>query len=95
MTTLTLELTEDWTEVVSGLSLASGTDYNAVPVDGPIEVRETASAASPAAADRGRPLFPGSSTRPADALDVTPAAGAYVHVRALRDKALLVVDESP
>ena len=95
MATQTIDLTGEWTEVVSELNLAVGTDYNAVPADGPVEVRESASQAAPAAADRGRPLWPGSDRRAADSIDITPVAGEYVHVRALRGSAALVVDVSP
>ena len=95
MTTLNLALTEEWTEVGSALMLADGTEYNAVAVDGPVEVVRTASAAAPGAAVRGRPLWPGSAIRPADPIDYTPEAGVFLHARAHRGRAVLVVDDSP
>ena len=95
MTTRTLALTGAWAEAIAGLGLVAGTDYSVVPVDGPVEVLESVSQASPDASARGRPLWPGSPARYADTLDVTPATGRYLWVRALSGRAVLVADDAP
>ena len=94
MTTRTLALTSAWTEVVGALSLAAGTDYYLEALGAPVELLITASGAAPAADARGRPVWPGSDRREPDARTYTPAAGEYLHARALRnDAASLVLDE--
>ena len=93
MATLTLPLTKEWTEVVSELSLANGTDYYLEALDGPVELRRTDSVNAPAADARGRLFWPGSDRRQPDARIYTPAAGEHLHARAMRDRATLVLDE--
>lgn len=94
MTTRTLNLTGAWTEVVGALSLTAGVDYYVEALYGPVELLRTASAAAPDADARGRPVWPGSDRRAPDDRTYTPAAGEYLHARALRGAgAALVFDE--
>ena len=94
MTTQTIDLTTQWTEVGSALALVVDTDYYVEALRGPVELRRTASADAPAGDDRGRPIWPGSDRREPDSRTYTPVAGEYLHARALRgDGAALVLDE--
>ena len=94
MTTQTINLNDDWTEVVSEAGLAAGTDYYVEALHGPVELARTDSAAAPAADARGRPIWPGSDRRQPDSRTYTPVAGEFLHARAMRsDGAALVLDE--
>ena len=94
MTTQTLDLTAQWTEVVSEAGLVAGTDYYIEALVGPVELARTASAVAPADVARGRPIWPGSDRREPDSRTYTPAAGEFLYARAMRsDGAALVLDE--
>ena len=94
MSTQTLALTQDWTAVVAALALADGTDYYLEALRGPVELLRTDSAVAPAADAIGRPIWPGSDRREPDSRIYTPAAGEYLHARAMRsDGAALVLDD--
>lgn len=94
MTTRTIDLDEQWTDVGSALALVVDTPYYVEALHGPVELRRTASADAPAGNDRGRPIWPGSDRREPDSRTYTPAAGEYLHARALRASgAALVLDE--
>ena len=95
MATQALALGRAWTEVVAGLGLVADTEYYVTPVDGPVELFVSASAAAPGAAARGRPVWPGTASRAPDSQLYTAAASEYLWARAMGARAGLVFDDQP
>ena len=71
-----------WTDLVAALSIEANARWGFEVQDAAVELVETDSAVAPAATTRGQTIFPGTSSRPGDAIEWARPSGHVLWARA-------------